>query len=267
MITFEYSGWFQCRLSLDTDPTDEKRGMVQPFGRCLPGEPDFDRIIRFHDPVAPRTYTPRVGVYVTNVIADNTPIPDHPLIGAKVNLEDNPTLGGFNGIVAPDFSEPILPFRISISKDDFYLSRKLTDEPPVFPFREYAAVASTVRVPIGIAEYLGIYNVEKYKEERIQQIQRDLAVATDETEIYCLNFRINHLRNIWAIVPWGRMYWNFPQLKGSRQLLGNTYFNIPDDQQWELSFWFACWDRDAFCGYTSGMLTLPDASLVTPAQA
>ena len=53
MFFINFAGFFQIRLPTDPDPTDEKRG-VSGYTFALAGEPDFDRILRLHDPVAPR---------------------------------------------------------------------------------------------------------------------------------------------------------------------------------------------------------------------
>ena len=135
MLTLKYQGWFQCRLATDPDPSDEKRG-VSGYMKSLPREPDFDRIIRFHNPIIQRSHTPKVGVNVTKVYLKNEPIENHSLIGANINLENNPKFYGFNGIVADDGIEPIVPFNLSISTQNIRLSRSLEDKLPEFPFNE-----------------------------------------------------------------------------------------------------------------------------------
>ena len=69
MLFIKFEGWFQCRLATDPNPTDEPRG-VSGYMKALPGEPDFDRIIRFHSPLVERAYIPKIGVTVTKVAID-----------------------------------------------------------------------------------------------------------------------------------------------------------------------------------------------------
>lgn len=69
MIMMKFSGWFQCRLATDPDPSDEPRG-VSGYMKALPGEPDLDRIIRFQPPIFQRSHTQGVGVIVRDVYQD-----------------------------------------------------------------------------------------------------------------------------------------------------------------------------------------------------
>lgn len=48
-LGIRYGGWVQCRLATDRDDYNEPRGR---FGWtfAFDGEPDLDRVIRFHDP-------------------------------------------------------------------------------------------------------------------------------------------------------------------------------------------------------------------------
>ena len=39
-IWLKFTGWFQCRLATDPDPTDEPRG-VSGYVRAVAGEPDL----------------------------------------------------------------------------------------------------------------------------------------------------------------------------------------------------------------------------------
>jgi hypothetical protein len=85
MLFIKFEGWFQCRLATDPDPVDELRG-VSGYMKSLPGEPDLDRIIRFHDPVVRRAFAPDVGVRVSKVAVDGVVDSAHSLLGGKVDL-------------------------------------------------------------------------------------------------------------------------------------------------------------------------------------
>jgi hypothetical protein len=89
MIAIRFAGRFQSRLATDPDPTDERRG-VSGYIWAVAGEPDLDRIIRFQQPTVERTYSPKVGVLVTEVVVDGTACADHVLLGASVNLLGGP---------------------------------------------------------------------------------------------------------------------------------------------------------------------------------
>src|SRR5690606_16465196 len=52
VLRIDFEGWFQVRLATDPDPSDEPRG-VSGTTFALAGEPDFDRIVRFWEPIAP----------------------------------------------------------------------------------------------------------------------------------------------------------------------------------------------------------------------
>ena len=97
-LSISFAGWFQCRLASDPDPTDEPRG-VSGCTFATVDEPDFDRIIRFHDPVAIRSLAPTVGVAVTSVAVDGITAADHPLVGAPVDLIGDAVFVEMNGVV------------------------------------------------------------------------------------------------------------------------------------------------------------------------
>src|SRR4051794_14911179 len=98
MISFEFEGWFQCRLATDPDPYDEKRG-VSGWTFAYPGESDLDRYIRFSNAVAPRSAGPQVGVIVKRITLDGAEQSGHPLLKASVTLEDKPVFEGRNGTI------------------------------------------------------------------------------------------------------------------------------------------------------------------------
>ena len=89
-IWLKFTGWFQCRLATDPDPTDEPRG-VSGYVRAVAGEPDLDRILRLQPPVVQRSYCPQVGVRVSAVFGDSRYLTtEHPLIGTLVEFLDDP---------------------------------------------------------------------------------------------------------------------------------------------------------------------------------
>ena len=93
-----FDGIFQDRLATDADSFDNPRG-EQGWTNAHSGEPNFDRIIRFNNPVSPRNYIDKVGVFITKVSINSTDISDS-LIGKMINLGVNsqfvgsPNVGG-----------------------------------------------------------------------------------------------------------------------------------------------------------------------------
>ena len=113
MFMLEFAGWFQCRLATDPDAYDDPRGQGG-WTFAMPGEPDLDRLIRFQDPVAPRSYGPLPSVTVRRVRVGGTLVPTHALVGAAVRFGEGAMFDGRNGEIATAAQEPIIPFRISV---------------------------------------------------------------------------------------------------------------------------------------------------------
>ena len=93
-----FDGIFQDRLATDSDSFDNRRG-EQGWTKAHSEEPDFDRIIRFNDPLSPRNYIDKVGVFITKILMNGTNVSDS-LIGKTINLGSNtqfvgsPNVGG-----------------------------------------------------------------------------------------------------------------------------------------------------------------------------
>jgi hypothetical protein len=123
-MAIAFQGWWQMRMALDPDPNDEPRGVSGPTV-ALPDEPDFDGVIRFQNPVAPRW--PRCatdGVTVASVSIDDPTVlggqrvlPNHPLVGSTVDLLDAPTFAE-RGFVILYQKMPIEPFHLCIDGGD-----------------------------------------------------------------------------------------------------------------------------------------------------
>src|SRR5262245_17259308 len=163
MLLLQFRGWFEVRLATDPDPHDEPRG-VSGYMRALPGEPDFDRIIRFQAASVVRSYGPATGVAVDMVANANGPVAAHPLFGAQVELEDGAVFEGRNEVVAADGGEPIVPFHFAMRKEGFLLRRKPVAEVEQFPFDALRSTAVVSLPPVAIAT--GIYDQRGRLDER-----------------------------------------------------------------------------------------------------
>ena len=83
-IEIHFDGIFQNRLATDSDSFDNPRGDLG-WTRSHTGEPDFDRVIRFNNPISPRNYVDEVGVFITKVTINGENLVDS-LVGQMVNL-------------------------------------------------------------------------------------------------------------------------------------------------------------------------------------
>lgn len=272
MIAIKFKGWFQCRLATDPDPSDEPRG-VSGYMKALPGEPDLDRIIRFHDPLVERSHTPTAGVFIEEVAHNNHVLTDHELVGKRFNLLENPKFYGFNAIVEDDGFEPIVPVVVSIEDDQNSISRNLSDMEPKYPFAEYklnSVIGKGYTAPDGaiifeasdIFHQTGIYNPSQFIEDRIKLLENDLKTEKDEIEIYNLNSRIKFLKTGSATQFFAaRMHWN---LRLNGKIENNlSYLKIDDEKEtWRLNFWMGAWDPDAQNGFVSGALIMPGVTFV-----
>jgi hypothetical protein len=143
-----FSGRFQCRLATDPDPFDHPWGEQSSFGvyavqgpdPANPDEPPLDRIVRFQEAVALRSFCAQIGVSVVGIEAE---VGDSmirftagdPLIGQPVRLGPQCKFEGRNRTFAPDGFEPISDFRLEIGSMFAGASapavpRSSPDEPP-----------------------------------------------------------------------------------------------------------------------------------------
>ena len=193
MLELYFDGWFQCRLARDPDPSDEKRG-ISGASFATVYEPDLDRIIRLNDAVASRALylpegheVPPVGVSVKSVYIDGQKIATHALLGARVDLVDDPVFQSLNGVFSSPGGEIIDPFHISVSRDDLRLSRKdlwdpthpdltMYDLPLDSPLLDRRRPLSQESNSIDVREATGIFNPTGYKKKRT----RDLEAAIEE---------------------------------------------------------------------------------------
>lgn len=291
MLYVDFRGWWQLRMALDPDPNDEPRGISGPTV-VVPGEPDFDGVIRLNDPVCPRfPHESDIGVSVFQVRVDDATahngirvIPDSPLLGAGVNLLDGPTYGE-RGFVILYQKMPIEPFHLQIAGngvklrvDDFW--------DPTRPDLTYAEVASyypellerrSIAVqpqsPL-VADTTGIVDYAEYRRTRRKELAALLAGTTDPKERAALELRIRMLEKddlvqdnqglVGLTVPAQQFlglcgFYAFP-IQGVPHVEdegGKLGGKIGTSQPWSISFWMGGYDVDSLTGYMMGTLTVP----------
>lgn len=263
-LHIKFSGWFQSRFATNPDPADDPRG-TRGFSRALPGEPDFDRIIRFQpEGTFMRSHVKQeVGVKVTAVFDARGYVVNHPLLETRVNLEDNPIFKGENKIVAGDGNEPIVPFKLSVTNAYLGVVRSSSLDLLKMPFEELRP-SSFATAPGKVAESTGIHYIKEMQKridhlkneeqdsntvERINRLEGYLKSGTTKSLFSSSAERIFNTIQTYNI-----------QLKGPVSLLDqnqiiNQKIDIHND--WIVNFWMGGWDIDASCGFVEGHLSIP----------
>jgi hypothetical protein len=125
IVGFQFAGIFQLRLATDPDPSDDPRG-DSGWTRAYGNEPDFDRVIRFNNPISPRSFAPGVGVRIINAYIDGQHFNDS-IINQTVNLGPTSFFDGSNGA---DGHEPIIDFELHVGNNQDYLYCQ-AEQPPL----------------------------------------------------------------------------------------------------------------------------------------
>ena len=270
MLTLNFEGWFQCRLATDPDPSDEPRG-VSGWTFALAGEEDLDRIIRLKEPVSPRSRGPEVDVSVRAVSVDGYQVTEHPLVGAPVELLDEPKFEGRNGIVAEDATEFIHPFHLRVMRGDVTLRRRDVLDPrnqvakiyEVDPavLRRRQPVEGEAPEPAEIADATGILDYLGYRRRRRERLEADLKETDDPITHAALEKRIEELQQggIRVGILGSGLFYRFAirgpaEVVDEQGVLGGTVATAPP---WPIEFWVGGWDADALCGYMRGTLRVP----------
>jgi hypothetical protein len=274
MTEINYSGWFQCRLATDPDPYDEPRG-VSGYVHAYAGEPDLDRIIRFHNPAWHRTHAGiTVGVYVDSVVRHGQRDDNDPLIGAQVKLLGNPKFEGRNGVIADDQLEPVYPFEVELTKDSFRMTRSVVPQDSSYPYPELFAIDSDA-APQKIAQLTGISDLPGLWRNRRRRLSDELAAAQEPTRT-AITERINFLsRNLAADENGGAALFFGFRMHYLYNLASSTAISDPDawlpeaadiTDPWPIRFWFGGWDADLLCGFTQGTIYLGSTPEPAPPQ-
>jgi hypothetical protein len=273
-IWIKFAGWFQCRLATDPDPSDEPRG-VSGYIRAVAGEPDLDRIIRLQPSGATQRFgCPDIGVKVVEVLNASTQKPS-PLIGAAVDLLDNPKFEGRNHVTAKDGYEAVYPLHFRISKDKLVLQRRYDDSLKYPPRNDADRQSFASMQPTGInmspgaiGEATGIFDLAPVWSERRALLEKEMKASADPV------VRAAHAARIASMSimtdgpnprPASSRYFSARMLYAAR-LGGTSIVQDPDNYlpavpdvkaPWVADFWMGAWDADAMCGYMVGYLGVP----------
>ncbi|MCF2494305.1 hypothetical protein [Dyadobacter chenhuakuii] len=261
-LHLKFSGWFQCRLATTPDPPDDARG-TRGAMRALPGEPDFDRIIRFQDTGQfRRSHTPPIAVKVDKIFGPAGAVLSHPLIDAQINLEDSPVFKGENGIVAGEALEPIVPFKISVTKNSLKLTRGSTQGPPKYPFASLRP-HSFASEPGKVAESTKIYNYPELLVKRTLALEQEITETLESPKAVVIQRRIDIIRQLLPTRCEELFQMTLTYhigLDGSIECSDpNTVADIDfnERKQWIAQFWIGGWDFDVACMYINGYLSIP----------
>jgi hypothetical protein len=258
MWNVHFRGYFQCRLATDPDDFADPRGQ-NGWTFAFDGEPNLDRVIRFQNPVAPRSSAPVAGVTVVAVNGDAT----HGLVGARVTLIEDAKFEGRNGLIATAGREPIAPFVLKIEKGAFTLTRR----------DDYSVTNATERRPhlgLGVANLspaeaaaIGIADPAAVREARRAAVQAALAVETDPVKQRNLTARLDQLTNfsqpsdiqLFSLtfkVPYKHQLRHAGTVTDPSGLLPGVTFAAP----WNVSYWMGGWDADALQAFVDGTVSI-----------
>jgi len=296
MLTIEFEGWFQCRLPGDPDPADEPRGLSGATFATV-GEPDLDRIIRFHDPVAPRSHGPTVGVFVSRVLRGNSAISDSSLLGQKVRFERNAKFLEENGVIAPVNLAIIEPIDFCIGPPDEPLLRRSCFWDPEDPEKSVYDVdaqqiaprqtmpdlssAHIVAAVTGISDPVDFLRTRRnILVEEKENILNDPDSEEKRVSIAALTQRLASLQLVFDGVDNDicKDQWDWRARRNIMLLAVCARYRVslneilsPDtstaslacireiniENEWTLDFWMGAWDNDALCGYVKGAVYVP----------
>ena len=280
MFFINFAGFFQCRLATDPDPTDEKRG-VSGYSFALAGEPDLDRVIRLHNPVAPRSHSPEIGVFVTSVALRNQVLPDHPLVGARFDLLDEPKFWMLNYILTMEAGlECIDPFIMKIEGNGITISRTdyLNPADPgmglydatIEQMQRRGGIFGNPLNPGTVMEVTGCATPKEYRLKRLAALKKDRESTSDPVALAALGKRISEIE--WPTpedIDWSNRRTGALNGVERRQFQINGKDGLvydPDqklgvaldnDLEWPISFWNGVWDCDLLVGYMRGTLQIP----------
>ena len=290
MMDLHFEGWWQCRFATDPDPTDDPRGVSGPTF-ITPGEPVFDRVIRFQDPVAPRwPFTDRMGVTVRSVTIGGVAQPGSGLVDQPVDLRGDPQFRQRNLVLVDQpFQVLIDPFDLQVGTSESVMLRRsalwdvtrpdltiedvFLDEVLIAPRMNTVAIQSAE-----VAEATGILDYAGYRRERLAALTERRAKATDPVEQAALERRITALDDdalltgvrlaseqfLGMQVTYDFVLDGTPKVVDSARVLGGS---VGTSQPWGLTMWWGGYDVDALVGYVRGTLSVPFVAHPDPPRA
>ena len=266
-----FAGWLQVRLATNPDPPDEVRG-ISGYTFALPGEPDLDRVLRTHDPVAPRSHGPAIGIAVRAVSVDGVDVPGHPLIGAAIELHGQPMFESVNEVVMAQGFEALEPFDLSLTQGEFRFRRRdyldpsqpdltvYTAPPALLAARRTASFALGTQL---MQEATGESDPVAFRAARLAQLQADLPLTKDPVLRAGLTRRISELeitdpndhRTVSMTFIESRTY----QLNGPIDLMDPAGGLAGLDQfaTFAVGISMGSWDADALSAYAAGTISFP----------
>jgi hypothetical protein len=289
VFALEFSGWAQCRLPTDPDPSNEPRG-VSGYTFALAGEPDLDRIIRFQptEGIVEREAAPAVGVMVRSgwwldsghAGPPRRIEPDHPIVGSRVDLLGDPQFDSRNYVVVNNGFGVIWPFHLCIDNgrsgaDHVKFERSAVidpsrpdaspvelDEEQLHPFLLSAPVLHSALV---LAE-TGIVDPVAWRLDRLARL-RELRTGTDPSDIVriaALDKRITELEHTDGINRrtqqiGTKAYCRYP-LNGDDAVVDvqGVARRMSSVEPWNLEMWFGGWDADALNFFVKGAVVITD---------
>lgn len=290
MMDLHFEGWWQCRFATDPDPTDDPRGVSGPTF-ITPGEPVFDRVIRFQDPVAPRwPFTDRMGVTVRSVTIGGVAQPGSGLVDQPVDLRGDPQFRQRNLVLVDQpFQVLIDPFDLQVGTPESVMLRRAAlwdvtrpdltiedvflDEVLIAPRMNTVAIQSAE-----VAEATGILDYAGYRRERLAALTERRAKATDPVEQAALERRITALDDdalltgvrlaseqfLGMQVTYDFVLDGTPKVVDGARVLGGS---VGTSQPWGLTMWWGGYDVDALVGYVRGTLSVPFVAHPDPPRA
>ena len=274
-----FSGWAQCRMATDPDPTNDPRG-VSGYSFAVPGEPDFDRILYFQNRkgVVHRSFGPKVGVHVKSGFEYHTTgsggeerfvskteiNSKHPLFHAEVDLLKNPVFDSRNGTVIFNGFGVVNPFILSIlGKNKMSIQRRFYADPdnPQNDLQKYSidtltpyAMGTAIMNSPNMIQLADVLQRSAFRNERLDNLKKELAKTENPTQIAALKKRITELEindpnNRRTNQIGTKVLLNYPL--NSKNALYNGK-KIKPKEDWQLEIWMGGWDTDSLCFWVEG---------------
>lgn len=280
-LVLQFRGAVVIRIPTDPDPTDEPRG-ISGYTFAFGDEPDLDRILQMQPrpDLRVRSHAPPIGVTVHSAqrLDQSGARPVPALVGARVELLDEPRFENRNWTLTLPGHEPVVPFKLRVSKDRFTVQREdlLDPKAPGQPFW-MASDENLARrgargmeyEPETVGNATGIWDSLAVAVDRRTKLAADLArlSAKDSAEAAIVRARIaqldfaianpsdRRLRARWFVERFA-FDMNGPDASVMTDAV-TAGGDIDPITPWPVSFWLGGWDPDLLCAYMQGSLTLP----------